>query len=82
MTMGATVLGHTKQVNLLALSPDSYYLISGASGVQLIMWTWSTMSLSQVKVFIMSEMVFGGRFIPTAFTGMIICNILMKKFQN
>jgi hypothetical protein len=56
-------------VGVLLVTPDLVYLVSGATDSKLILWQWSTMSLTQVKVFTVSGQIFSGAFLASDYAG-------------
>jgi WD40 repeat protein len=70
-TFGSTYEAHTNIIYLLTLTPDLAFLLSGGTDNQLILWTWNTMSVSQVKKVPINAQVYSGVFISSAFKGKI-----------
>jgi WD40 repeat protein len=48
---GNSTTAHYNKINFLSVTPDHLYVISSADDSQLIVWTWSTMNLTQVNSF-------------------------------
>jgi WD40 repeat protein len=69
--MGATLSAHSYMPYLITITPDSLYVITGANDLILIMWSWSTMSLTQKKVFTIPGVVVSGLVLPTTYTGIL-----------
>jgi WD40 repeat protein len=68
-TFGAAYSAHTGCIYFLGLTPDRLYLVSGALDKNVILWTSSTMSLTQVNMFSVADIILSAAFIPTTFTG-------------
>jgi WD40 repeat protein len=79
-TFGASYIAHNKTVMMLSLTPDLVYLISGANDSTLIMWTWSTMGLTQVNVFSVAGQVNSGAVLQPIYTGQLI--FIFKSLKN
>jgi WD40 repeat protein len=67
-TFGAIYSAHSNYVELLAPTPDGRFFISGGLDSKLTIWTWSTMSLTQVNQFSISAQVNANSFITATFT--------------
>jgi WD40 repeat protein len=69
--IGATLTAHGtgKLVLMLAVTPDQLYVMSGAKDNMIIMWTWSTMSLTQVKSSASAATLNYGAILSGAFAG-------------
>jgi WD40 repeat protein len=50
-TPGSTVPGHSATLEMFSVTPDLVYLLSVGYDGYLILWTWSTMSLTKVNMF-------------------------------
>jgi WD40 repeat protein len=61
---------HSDKVNVIVITPDQHYVVSGADDLTLIFWLWASM---QLTYFTTVSFVFGmprsGLFIQTSFTG-------------
>jgi WD40 repeat protein len=55
-------------VTMLSMTPDLTYLVSGAQDNSLIIWTWSTMSLTYVKTFPVAGQFYAGLALKPTFT--------------
>jgi WD40 repeat protein len=67
--LGSNISVHTDSVMFLAVTPDLFYFMSGAIDAKLILWTWSTMSLSFVKSFSVSYQVGSGVILAANYLG-------------
>jgi WD40 repeat protein len=68
-TFGATYTIHSSYVTALFVTPDRLNLISGSMvDNKLVLWSWASMSLTQVKTFSVNGLVFSGTALTTAFT--------------
>jgi WD40 repeat protein len=68
-TIGLSYSAHTTTVDFLDLTPDAVYVVSGAKDSLLVMWTWATMSLTQVSSKSTVNQVFSGALVTGAFNG-------------
>jgi WD40 repeat protein len=50
-TFGSTITAHTTVVGWIGLTPDNLFLLSGGHDNSVIVWTWSTMSLTRLNTF-------------------------------
>jgi WD40 repeat protein len=67
---GASYSVHTASVNVLLLTPDLLYLVSGASDSTIVLWSWTTGSLTQVNRFTVAATVVQTiAIMDTTFTG-------------
>jgi WD40 repeat protein len=69
MTWGTAYTVHTAVVNALVVTPDSAYLVSGSDDATVILWLWSTDSLTQRTRFTVPSVVRRIAFMETIFTG-------------
>jgi WD40 repeat protein len=69
----SSIIAHTQQVNVLVVTPDSLFLISGSQDQTIIMWLWSTMSLTKVNTFSVAGQVISGAVLASSFTGLNCC---------
>jgi hypothetical protein len=54
---------------MLALTPDLLYLVSGATDNKLVIWSWSTMSLTQVNAYSVGGTVNAAAIIAATYAG-------------
>jgi WD40 repeat protein len=76
LSFGTIYTAHSLPVQVLLLTPDLVYLVSGATDNNMIIWQWSRMSLTQVKVFGVSGQITSGLFINSNYLGK---NIFKEK---
>jgi WD40 repeat protein len=68
-SMNSWITGHSSSgITMLSMSPDMIYLVSGAQDNSLMLWTWSTMSLTFVKTFPVTGKFFAGVSLKPTFT--------------
>jgi WD40 repeat protein len=79
-TLGDMLSAHTtgQWVLMLALTPDQLHVISGAQDSKIIMWTWSTMSMSQVKSSVSSATLNSGAVVSGTYNGRKLFMIKLK----
>jgi WD40 repeat protein len=66
--VGSLISAHSNKLTLLTLTPDLGYLVSGSMDTTIIMWQWSTMSLTQVKQFSVTGSMYAGVIIASTYT--------------
>jgi WD40 repeat protein len=55
----------------ITLTPDLVYLVSGGRDSKLVFWKWSSMYLTQLKVFSVPWQLYSGLFIDSSYAGKI-----------
>jgi WD40 repeat protein len=63
---------HTGNLNMLAMTPDLLYLISGATDELIMLWQWSTMSLINFQSFNAARKIWSGGVLSASYTGKYI----------
>jgi WD40 repeat protein len=82
----SAITAHSSKVSILELTPDLLYFVSGGLGGNLVMWTWSTMSLTRKKTFTIPNSIYSAVIIPTTFTnsktftGDVFCFFIFLKY--
>jgi WD40 repeat protein len=66
---GSSYSVHALYITFLDVTPDQLSLLSGSEDHTLILWSWSTGSLTQVKSWTVADKVQSGSIIQTTFTG-------------
>jgi WD40 repeat protein len=69
-TFGSLYTAHTVRTNSFGLTPDGLFVASLSLDATVILWAWSTMSLSKVNQFAIVGPVQSGVFISAAFRSM------------
>jgi WD40 repeat protein len=64
-SFGASVTGHSSSINLVTLTPDLLFLLTGGQDSKVLMWTWSTMSVNLVKTYTVAGIMWSGAIIPS-----------------
>jgi WD40 repeat protein len=66
---GASVKYHGSDLNMLVVTPDLFYVISGATDALIMLWRWSTMSLFHVSTFNAADMIWAGSIVLNSYQG-------------
>jgi WD40 repeat protein len=64
-SFGASVTGHSSAINLVTLTPDLLFMLTGGQDSMVMMWTWSTMSVHLVKTYTVAGIMWSGAIIPS-----------------
>jgi WD40 repeat protein len=74
-TVGTAVAGHTNWAVALSLTPDHVYIISSGWDNMVIIWTWTTMSVTKVNSYPATENSFSMIIVGTPYSGNIFLYI-------
>jgi WD40 repeat protein len=78
-TQGASYAVHTDSIVMLQVTPDLVYLVSAATDNKLVLWTWTTGSLTQV---IMHTVILSNSDSDTVQSGLILASPFNASKKN